>query len=446
MNRREFLALMAAPAVAQKFNAPKSDASKPDFELHIAPVRVEIAPGHVFKTTGFNGTVPGPLIRCAGGKPITIEVHNDTSSPDITHWHGLMIPSSVDGAMEEGTPVIPAHASARYTFTPRPSGTRWYHTHMPAGRDLNRGLYNGEFGVFYIDPKNEPGAFDQEIFLSLRGWDPYFSMGDETGMEVTYKRYSINNRAFGAGEPVRVKEGQRVLFRILNASATLHHRIALAGHTFHVIAMDGNPVPTPRDLQTLELGPAERIDAIVTMNQPGVWVLGELDDHVRANGLGLVIEYANRSDEPRWDAPPQSAWDYTRFGDANPQPAPSAERVPLVFKKKFAGSRWVDHWTVNGKEFPKTDPIRVREGMRYRLIFDNQSDEDHPVHLHRHSFELTSIAGVATRGVMKDVVVVRAKTQVEADFVADNPGTTLFHCHQQMHMDFGFMCLMQYMS
>ena len=132
------------------------------------------------------------------------------------------------------------------------------------------------------------------------------------------------------------------------------------------------------------------------------------------------------------------------FGDPKPEAPPEAERIPLVFKKKFAGSRWVDHWTVNGKEFPKTDPIRVHAGSRYRFIFDNQSDEAHPVHLHRHSFELTKFGGVPMRGVFKDVVVVPARKQVEADWIADHPGKTLFHCHQQMHMDYGFMALIEY--
>ena len=104
----------------------------------------------------------------------------------------------------------------------------------------------------------------------------------------------------------------------------------------------------------------------------------------------------------------------------------------------------MDKWVINGKSWPKTDPIRVSRGERYRLVFDNRSDEAHPVHLHRHRFELTRVAGVGTSGVYKDVVVVPAKSIVEADFVADHPGKTLFHCHQQMHMDYGFMALMEY--
>jgi FtsP/CotA-like multicopper oxidase with cupredoxin domain len=82
--------------------------------------------------------------------------------------------------------------------------------------------------------------------------------------------------------------------------------------------------------------------------------------------------------------------------------------------------------------------------MRNRLVFDNRSDMSHPVHLHRHSFELTSIAGKTTSGVFKDVVMVPAHQKVEVDFTANQPGPSLFHCHQQFHMDFGFMALMRY--
>ncbi len=86
----------------------------------------------------------------------------------------------------------------------------------------------------------------------------------------------------------------------------------------------------------------------------------------------------------------------------------------------------------------------MRQGRRYRLILDNRSDDAHPIHLHRHLFELTKVEGKNTSGVVKDTVLVRGFRQVEVDFVADNPGPTLFHCHQQLHMDFGFMTLVKY--
>lgn len=438
MNRRNFLGLLAASALGD---------TKPDFTLRIGPLTVEPVKGKMVRTVGYNGMAPGPLLRVPEGKTVTVEVFNDTDTPEIAHWHGLHIPSDVDGSMEEGTPMVAPRTSRRYSFPATPSGTRWYHTHITAGRNMNRATYTGQFGFFYIEPRNEPGAWDREVFLALKEWDPYLSTaGEDSGLEVAYKYASINGKALGHGDPIRVKEGDRVMLRILNASATMRRRIAAAGHMFRVTAMDGNPLPAPKESSVLELGPAERIDAVIEMKNPGIWILGETDDRERKNGLGIVIEYAGKTGEPDWLPPSKEVWNYAVFGQV-PASAASAEfgeRVPLVFQKKFAGSRWVDKWTINGKEFPKTDPIRVKAGGRYTLVFDNRSDEAHPIHLHRHDFEIAKIAGVATSGVVKDVVVVGPMSQMEVNFAANNPGLTLFHCHNQMHMDFGFMTLMEY--
>jgi len=88
--------------------------------------------------------------------------------------------------------------------------------------------------------------------------------------------------------------------------------------------------------------------------------------------------------------------------------------------------------------------FHLKQGKRYRLRMRNASDDIHPLHLHRHSFELTNLAETKTAGVMKDVVMLGGYQQCEIDFVADNPGPTFFHCHQQLHMDFGFMALFDY--
>jgi FtsP/CotA-like multicopper oxidase with cupredoxin domain len=456
MLRREFLGLAgvgAGLALLPSFaDQVIPDTPKPDATLRISPVELEIATRKTVQTTGYNGSAPGPVLRFREGQRVTIDVFNDTKEPELVHWHGLFVPSEVDGSAEEGTPFIPPNGSQRYSFIARPSGTRWYHTHVSAGRNLNRSTYTGQFGMLYIEPKNDPGRYDRETLLCLHGWKPYLNtIGGEGSLEAVYQVFSINDHALGHGEPIRVRQGQKVLFRILNASATLQHQIALAGHQFTVISLDGNPVPAPRAVDVLSLGPAERVDAIVIMNAPGVWILGELNDQVRNQGLGVIVEYENKSESPRWIAPGNAAWDYTIFGSSSERPTNSlammpdrVEIVPLVFRRKFAGNNWVDHWTINGKQYPKTDPILVHENRRYRLQFDNQSDDDHPVHLHRHSFELRNVAGKSTAGVIKDVVVVPRRQRVEVEFVANNPGATLFHCHQQLHMDFGFMALVRY--
>ena len=97
----------------------------------------------------------------------------------------------------------------------------------------------------------------------------------DNGLEALYSSASINDKMMlGHGDPARVREGQRVLFRLLNASPTENVTLALAGHRLTAIALDGNRVPSPQTLDTLFLAPAERADVIVEMNRPGVWILG----------------------------------------------------------------------------------------------------------------------------------------------------------------------------
>jgi FtsP/CotA-like multicopper oxidase with cupredoxin domain len=366
MYRRAFVKAIAGASAAAAWAQEAAD-----FTLRIGPAEVEIARRKI-KTTGYNGVVPGPVLRMREGQAVTIDVYNDTRIPELAHWHGLWIPPEVDGSAEEGTPMVPPRGHQRYRFVPRPAGTRWYHSHIYAGRDLHRGTYTGQFGFLIVEGREDPGKYDQEVLLALHGWEPFLGSmnggteGDESSLEVGYSGFTVNSHPLGAGEPVRVKEGQRVLFRILNASASTFHRVALPGHRFMVTALDGNPVPVPRAVSVLETGPGERVDAVVEMDHPGVWVLGDADDRMRKAGLGIVVEYAGRSGEPKWEAAPAGGWDYTAFGrdgDSEARAEPDG-RVPLVFRAKWAGNRWVDHWTINGKEFPKTDPIRVKKDQR----------------------------------------------------------------------------------
>jgi len=244
-----------------------------------------------------------------------------------------------------------------------------------------------------------------------------------------------------------VKPGERVLFHILNGSATEIRSLALPGHTFKIVALDGNPVPTPVEAPVLWIGTAERVSAIVDMKRPGVWVLGDLGDDDRNRGMGIVVEYAGRSGKPRWAAPRPYRWDYTRFGARGGTAPPPDEVIEMIFAKRNAADHGFNEWTINGVAFSmeKREPMfHLRQGRRYRLRMRNASDDIHPLHLHRHSFELTRIAGHPTAGVIKDVVMLGGYQEIEVDFTADNPGLTLFHCHMQLHMDYGFMALFDY--
>ncbi len=446
--------------------APANETAPADFTLRIAAVALEIAPSHFISTIGYNGTSPGPLLRMREGKPVTVDVINDTDAPELVHWHGLFIPPEVDGSEEEGTPMVAPGARRRYEFTPRPAGTRWYHSHAMAGNDLHRGTYTGQFGFLMIDSGADPGHYDQEVFLALRDWEPFFTdqMENEAeeggggpqpekpavldtrpnGLEVTSLLFSINDKALGAGEPIRVRQGQRVLFHVLNASAIENRSVSLPGHQFQVVAMDGNKVPSPQTVEVLALGPGERIDAFVDMNQPGVWIFGATDDMVRNAGLGVVVEYADQHRQPQWTPPAKPGWDYTVFGSGGTSPAAPDHTIDMVFEKIPSGAGQFNIWHVNGKQYPHEREFVLQQGARYRLVFRNRTDDSHPVHLHRHLFELVDVNGKPTRGIMKDTVVVPLYGRVSVDLVADQPGLSLFHCHIQQHMDYGFKALFRY--
>jgi FtsP/CotA-like multicopper oxidase with cupredoxin domain len=446
-SRRDFL--RSASFAAASFLSPPAflwpqSAPAPDYHLDISETEWELSPKKKIRTVAYNGQIPGPLFRASEGQTLTVEIANRLERPEIVHWHGQWIPVAVDGAMEEGSPMIPAGGNTRISFTPRPSGLHWYHTHAMADRDLKRGLYTGQAGVLHVTPRNDPGSYDQEQFIVLQDWEPYYTASDDGSLMVNYAAGSINGRMLGFAEPIQARRGQRVLFQILNASATEIHWLTLPGHRFQVLSLDGAPVASQATVETLRLGPAERITAIVEMNQPGTWILGEPRKSYRDAGIGIVVEYASRTGTPAEGRPLQLHWDYKLFGDAAPQTRVPDTRIPLVFTSRFRGHGALDQWMINGKSWPDASPIPLREGLRHRLAFQNKSQDDHPIHLHRHNFELVSIRGIPVSGVRKDVVIVEAGTMVEADLIANNPGDTLFHCHQQDHMDAGFMTLFKY--
>lgn len=447
LTRRRFAQLSGMAAGSVLLGAASGAPAAPDITLEIAPYVLEASPKHRIRTVAYNGQVPGPLLRMRQGQEQTIQVHNLTAGPEVVHWHGLFLPSEIDGAMEEGTPMIAPGAAARYTFKPDPPGFRWFHTHTFAGNDLTKAQYSGLHGFLMIEPRDNTGSYDREVFLGLHDWSGHFVGGDDGYMNPVYDVSTINGKMLGSGDPVRVKQGERVLMHVLNSSPTEVHWIALAGHSFHVLALDGNPVPQPQTVQMLRLSPAERVCAIVEMNAPGIWVLGEVRKHVQAAGMGIVIEYAGATGKPVWTQPTDLTWDYHQFatpGETN-QSRDEAVRIDLAFDSKFQGHGNEELWRINGKSYPKTDEPILKTGQRYRLILKNLSADDHPMHLHRHTFEVRQAEGnLEMYGLRKDVVLIRAKSTAEVEFVADNPGRTLFHCHQQDHMDRGFMMVFRY--
>jgi FtsP/CotA-like multicopper oxidase with cupredoxin domain len=378
-----------------------------------------LAPGHLITTLTYDGQLPGPLLRATVGQQMRVDVYNETDSAERIHWHGQ------DTALDAAA-YVPAHSMRRMEFTPARPGLFFYHSHVIAAANLDAGLYSGQAGGLLVERRTRPGEnksghYDREWVVVLKECEPFIRR-TRRGCEIGYRSFTLNGRVPGYGAPVRLNSGERVLLHVLNASATELRSLALPGHSFEVTALDGNPVPSPARVSTLQVSPAERISAIVQTQadtpSPAEWIVRD---------------------------PGAEGWDYTRFGSGRAC-EPDAI-LDMVLTRHDAARSGFNSWSVNGGSFSAAEPrplFRLRRGLRYRLRICNTSDEVLPLHLQRHRLEIVRIGGKPTAGVLKDVVTLGPCQQVEVDFVADSRGSALFYCTRQLHRDFGLMALVDY--
>jgi FtsP/CotA-like multicopper oxidase with cupredoxin domain len=161
--------------------------------------------------------------------------------------------------------------------------------------------------------------------------------------------------------------------------------------------------------------------------------------------MGVVVEYAGRGGDPQWTPPPQYKWDYRRFTARNTISQAPEETIEMLIEKRNAADNGFNVWTINGKPFSmdtKEPVFELKRDTLYRLRLRNATDDVHPIHLHRNTFEITHVAGTPTAGVHKDVAMLGGYQSMDLDFVANQTGLSLLHCHQQLHMDYGFMALL----
>ncbi len=461
-SRRQFLA-GALASCAKVFAEPSRLQVSQSLQLRLAPCSLEIAPNRFVQTTSYLSYDSDAVIHAEANRVMDVHIHNETGMEDFVHWHGLRLPASLDGTPEEDSLGIAAGASLRYCLPPQEPGFYFLHSHAMAGHDLSCGPYSGQFLPLIIGSLQSPVSYDREIVLTSHEWEPHLvdTAGNERSMEamhhlridaeseedeapddgwdIAYRAATLHGRMLGAGEPIRVRAKERILFRILNASATEQLRLSLPGHRFLVLSLDGYPVPNPVSVEVLELGVGERIDALVRMDSPGVWVLGSPEDSHRTLGMGVVVEYSQRDGPPVWSPPMDtSPWEYTRFAGASSSTALKPETLTYRIERHPTGPDGFERWAM----VCSSKSNKFHAGERYRMTLLNTSDEQHPMHLHRFPFELVSIGGEPCHGIRKDTVVVPPYQSVVFDFKPNTGGPALLHCHNQMHMDCGLKTIL----
>lgn len=283
--------------------AARRQAQLREFTLVAAPLKWEIQPGLVVDGWGYNGQVPGPTLRVTEGDLVRIHLINNLPDATTIHWHGIDVPSNMDGVPGLSQEPVEPGESFTYEFTATNPGTRWYHSHTDTDAQIQLGL----FGAFIIDPAQpEPVHFDREFTYILNekalDFTPAVAMGEADilhrdagngrGGQLQYDLFLMNGRAGTAIDPLSIAPGERIRIRLINAG-NLVHAMHLHGQSFKIIATDGNPVPPAAQLtkDTVNIAPGERFDLEVNGTNPGVWMFHcHINNHA-ANGMTTELAY-----------------------------------------------------------------------------------------------------------------------------------------------------------
>jgi FtsP/CotA-like multicopper oxidase with cupredoxin domain len=463
--------------------AGKSTGNIREFKLTVSRIQWPVAPGHVVGAYAYNGQVPGPELRVTEGDTVRVTVTNTLDEPTTIHWHGVEVPATMDGVPGLSQDPIPPGGTFVYEFIATPSGTRWYHSHFDEVTQPGNGLA----GALIIEPHNPPIPRPDREYVIVAGQliqgggqvvpsatSPAGAsggmggsstgtggmmggtggmMGGTGGMmgggTTTSSRlaqnsvFAVNGKTYPNVSPLVVKEGERVKLRLINAGATESATFALAGHRLTVTHSDGNPLAEPVEAEAVRLGVGERLDAEFVANQPGRWQLRGFVPDQEAAGLAVDVIYGGHEADPSQATLRGSLHQVVTNRDfaGPPHPTPPDRTYDLTVSGGMMGSA---DWTINGKSYPNTDPLNVQDGDRVRVKLFSMSMEDHPMHLHGHTFQVVVDEGRPVDGPLKDTLTVRPMESYEIEFVANNPGRWLFHCHNLAHMTGGLMTEVHY--
>jgi FtsP/CotA-like multicopper oxidase with cupredoxin domain len=396
-----------------------------------------------------------------------VRVTNGLAEPTTIHWHGVEVPVAMDGVPHLSQEPIAPGATFTYEFVAVPAGTRWYHAHFNEVTQQGGGLV----GALIVEPRQTAEAGqaaspkpDREYTLVTGEWvtatapadqPPTPTAGRSGGMggmggmmgagagRPLFDTFVVNGKAYPHVPPLVVRQGERVRLRLINAGATQTQALALAGHRLTLTHSDGNALARPLAVEALLLGVGERADAEFVADNPGRWALRGLMPGQAEGGLAVDVDYEGHEADPVQDFPPDTRVRLARYADFAGPPHPKGP--DRTYELTLSGGMMTpDVWTINGRSYPHTSHLNVRPGERVRLKLFNLSMEDHPMHLHGHTFQVVAAGGRPVDGPLKDTLTVRHMEQYEIEFVANNPGVWLFHCHNLAHMAGGLMAEVHY--
>ncbi len=395
---------------------------------------------------------PPPVIRMRQGDLFSADVTNGLADYTSMHWHGIRVPNKMDGVPYLTQFPMAEEETYRYSFTPEDAGTYWYHPHCMTMEQMARGLT----GIIIVEERDPP-TVDADIAVNLRDFrlksngqfeDKLFTAkgaarGGTKGTVITANWQRKYLEEAPAGGLVRL--------RLVATDPTRIYKLVLAGAQGMIVALDGHPLsvkqPLPTEKNSLILSPGQRADIMLRMpdgegQEVLVSTLLGYRQHglVRLKGRGMTLKRDLRDLRPL---------------HPNPLSEPdlkTAERHDLIFgwspegngtRNGFCGSFGYTFWSINktpwaGDAVQGTQPlVTMKLGRSYIFRLQNESPNQHPIHLHGLTFKVLSSNLGAVAPIWTDTVLLRKNEIVEIGLVADNPGDWAFHCHVIEHQKSG---------
>lgn len=422
---------------------PREGTPDQRFTLTASKQTVVLSSGKQVEAWTFNEQLPGPELRVKQGQLIEVTLVNADIEEGVTlHWHGLDVPNAEDGVAGVTQNAVMPGETYVYRFKASDAGTYWYHSHQQSYMESGKGL----FGSLIVEPATSPTE----------------NKSNELDIPIVAHTYSTvdgtsNTISFGASDTrqiQRITPGTLVRLRLINTD-NAPMTFKLLGTAFQVAAIDGTNLHGPTDLveKDLLLAAGGRYDVTFTMPQ-GYVLLGPQPEKERGNHASLLMS-PDGKDGNFGDAANErgSVWDPLKYGspDANAVAVFTGQydrEFQLILDKRlgFFNGAFTYSFTINGRLFPDTPMLMVKEGDVVKTTIANHSSASHPMHVHGHHMLVLSRNGQPSTGSpwWVDTLNVAAGEIYEVAFVADNPGLWMDHCHNLQHASAGMTMHLMY--
>ncbi|OJF90180.1 multicopper oxidase family protein [Alkalibacterium sp. 20] len=401
----------------------------------------------------YNGTVPGEEIRVQEGDFVRVHLKNELNEPVTIHFHGVILPNKMDGVAGVTQDGVQPGDSFTYEFSADDPGTYWYHSHQNSAEQVDKGLY----GAFIVEPNNK--VYDSEYTLILDEWNMGRNssggmmggmMGGSSGemdTDMLYGSYTVNGKIGQYIEPIEVYEGEVIRLRFVNAGYR-KHLLRFNGEQYRVVEIDGNPIyNTTYGSGPLEITPSERIDIEIKIDNTAEWQIESVVNNEAAEDMVINVLPKKVDDDQKETVEIEEE---SENGLVYMDPIFEEIPTPDIEYDMFLGASMGmgmgnSTFTINEEVFPDTESIEVEEDDIIKATLINESQFDHPMHLHGHYFQIIAINGEKLDNpIVKDMINVEPGESIEIVFQADNPGAWAFHCHDLNHSAGGMMTLLEY--